>query len=92
MYVYRPGAKLFYQATGAGEPDVVLCPPSQPAMYSRMWKYQVPYLSRYFRVVTLDPRGNGRTSGPSAYDDDVVRCHGMICLDAAVVGETAQDT
>ena len=71
MYVYRPGAKLFYQATGVGDRDVVLCPPCQPVMYSRMWKYQVPYLARYFRVVTLDPRGNGRSDRtPTGYDFD----------------------
>ena len=86
MYVYRPGAKLFYQATGAGEPDVVLCPPSQPAMYSRMWKYQVPYLSRYFRVVTLDPRGNGRSDRPPTGYDFATRYDDL----EAVVAEAAR--
>jgi pimeloyl-ACP methyl ester carboxylesterase len=71
MYVYRPDAKIFYQATGGGSRDIVLCSQCQPVSYSRMWKYQIPYLSRYFRVVTFDQRGNGRSDRPvSGYDLD----------------------
>ncbi|MGH7279104.1 MAG: alpha/beta fold hydrolase, partial [Candidatus Rokuibacteriota bacterium] len=69
MYVDRPGAKIHYQVTGSGARDVFLCPPCQPVVYSRMWKYQIPYLSRYFRVATMDPRGNGRSDRPrTGYD------------------------
>ena len=69
MYVYRPDAKIFYQVTGTGGHDVFLCPPAQPTVHSRMWKNQVPYLSRYFRVATMDMRGNGRSDRPaSGYD------------------------
>ncbi|HXH82610.1 MAG TPA: alpha/beta fold hydrolase [Candidatus Tectomicrobia bacterium] len=68
MYVYRPDARLFYQATGAGR-DVFLLPMCQPAAYGRLWKYQVPYLSRYARVVVMDQRGNGRSDRtPTGYD------------------------
>ena len=71
MYVYRPDARIFYQVTGGGPRDLVLVPPCQVVTYSRMWKHQVPYLSRYFRVITMDPRGNGRSDRPpTGYDLD----------------------
>jgi pimeloyl-ACP methyl ester carboxylesterase len=69
MYVTRPGAKIFYQVTGTAERDLFLCPPCYPLVYGRVWKYQIPYLSRYFRVITKDFRGNGRSDRPLAgYD------------------------
>jgi pimeloyl-ACP methyl ester carboxylesterase len=69
MYVERPGARIFYQVTGSGTRDLFFHGPSQPAMYSRMWKAQVPYLSRHFRVVAIDARGNGRSDRPlTGYD------------------------
>lgn len=86
MYVCRPGAKLFYQVSGTGERDVVLCGPAQPVIYSRMWKYQVPYLSRYFRVTAVDPRGNGRSDRPrTGYDFDTR--YGDFC---AIVADAVQ--
>ena len=71
MYVSRDGVKLFYQATGSGSRDVFLLPQCQPATYSRQFKHQIPYLARYFRVITMDPRGNGRSDRPATrYDLD----------------------
>jgi len=78
VYVHRPDARIFYQVTGNGTRDLFLLPQCQVVTYSRMWKHQIPYLSRYFRVITMDPRGNGRSDRPpTGYDlrtryDDLV--------------------
>src|SRR3984893_9271010 len=71
MYVHRPDASIFYHVTGSGARDLLLLPQCQVVTYSRMWKHQIPYLSRYFRVITMDPRGNGRSDRPpTGYDLD----------------------
>ena len=41
----------------------MLLPPC-PISHSRIWKAQVHYLARHFRVVTYDGRGNGRSGHP----------------------------
>ena len=46
--------------------------PTDPLVHSRAWKAQMPYLARTSRVVTIDPRGNGRSYRPessAAYAD-----------------------
>ena len=84
MYATNAGVRLFWQATGDG-PDLFLCPQCQPVTYSRMWKEQIPYLSRYFRVVTMDPRGNGRSDRPATgYDFDTRYGDLLAVLDEAV--------
>ena len=62
-FVERDGTRLGYEVFGDGTPTVVLVP-TWSLIHSRSWKMQVPYLSRYFRVVTYDPRGNGRSGRP----------------------------
>ncbi len=42
--------------------------PTWTAVHSRMWKMQVPYLSRHTKVVTFDGRGNGRSDRPEGAD------------------------
>jgi pimeloyl-ACP methyl ester carboxylesterase/predicted glycosyltransferase len=83
MYVSRPDARIFYQVTGSGQRDVILVPPCYPIVYARTWKMQVPYLSRLFRVVTMDFRGNGRSDRPSSgYDFDTLYGDLAAVLDA----------
>jgi pimeloyl-ACP methyl ester carboxylesterase/predicted glycosyltransferase len=70
-HVVRDGVRVAYESFGDAETAVVFVP-GDLIVHSRMWKAQVPYLSRHFRVVTIDPRGNGlsdRPLDPAAYDD-----------------------
>ena len=62
-FVDRGGVKIGYEVFGEGEPAVVFAPVN-PIVHSHAWKAQVPYLARRFRVITIDPRGNGRSDRP----------------------------
>jgi len=85
MYAHQDGVKIFYQTTGSKGPELFFHPPCQPVSYSRLWKLQVPYLSRYFRVTVIDPRGNGRSDRPPAgYDLDTRYRDLLAVLEAAV--------
>jgi pimeloyl-ACP methyl ester carboxylesterase len=64
-FVERGGVKVGYEVFGEGEPAVVFAP-INPIVHSRAWKAQVPYLARRFKVITIDPRGNGRSDRPQA--------------------------
>jgi pimeloyl-ACP methyl ester carboxylesterase/predicted glycosyltransferase len=71
MFVTSCGTRIFYDVQGAGERDLVLLPPCYPVVHSRVWKAQIPYLSRHFRVLTMDFRGNGQSERPlTGYDFD----------------------
>jgi pimeloyl-ACP methyl ester carboxylesterase/predicted glycosyltransferase len=61
--VDRDGVGIAYETYGAGEPTILLMP-TWTLVHSRVWKAQIPYLARHARVVTFDPRGNGRSDRP----------------------------
>ena len=62
------GVAIAWELFGDGDDTVLLLAPWAIG-YSRVWKQQVPYLSRHFRVVTFDPRGNGRSGRPGSSSD-----------------------
>ena len=84
--------RIAYEAFGTGDPTLVFLP-STPIIHSRQWKGQVPYLSRRFRVVTFDGRGNGlseRPTDPEAYGEasmvgDIERVMDATGTEAAVL-------
>ncbi len=62
-YVERDGVRVFYEVYGDA-PTTLLLFPTSPISHSRLWKAQIPYLSRHFRVIAFDPRGNGKSDQP----------------------------
>jgi pimeloyl-ACP methyl ester carboxylesterase/predicted glycosyltransferase len=69
-YLDRDGVRVWYESYGAGERAILLLP-TWEVVHSRSWRAQIPYLARHARVITFDPRGNGRTDRPAdvrAYD------------------------
>jgi pimeloyl-ACP methyl ester carboxylesterase/predicted glycosyltransferase len=70
-YVERDGVRVFWEQYGDGEPAILFLP-TWSIVHSRAWKAQIPYFARYTRVLTFDPRGNGRSDRPlepAAYDE-----------------------
>lgn len=91
-FVDRDGVRVHWEAYGEGEPTLLLAP-SWTIVTSRIWKLQIPYFSRRHRVITFDPRGNGRSDRPAtaaAYDErefgaDVVAVLDAVGVERAVV-------
>ncbi len=89
-YVDRDGVKLHYEVFGDGG-TTIMFPPVDTIVHSRIWKGQVPYLSRHFRVITVDPRGNGKSDRPldaASYDDATNIADAIAVLDELGVEKT----
>ena len=83
-FVERGGVKIFYEVYGDGKATILLLP-TWSIMHSRGWKMQIPYLARHYRVITFDPRGNGRSDRPigaNAYDEREFAADAVAVLDA----------
>jgi pimeloyl-ACP methyl ester carboxylesterase len=63
-FVERDGVRIAYEVYGEGDPTILFVPTWQ-IVHSRLWKAQIPYFARHGRVVTFDPRGNGKSDRPS---------------------------
>jgi pimeloyl-ACP methyl ester carboxylesterase/predicted glycosyltransferase len=62
-FAEREGIKIHFEVFGDGPQTILLLPPWS-ITHSRIWKLQVPYLARHFRVVTYDAPGNGKSDRP----------------------------
>ena len=83
-YVVNEGVRIHYEVHGTREPTILLLP-TWAIVDSRHWKMQVPFLARSHRVITFDPRGNGRSDRPrdaAAYDEAAFAADIRAVLDA----------
>src|SRR5215469_8078622 len=84
-YAVNSGVRIHYEVHGTGQPAILLLP-TWAIVDSRHWKMQVPFLARGYRVITFDPRGNGRSDrprNPAAYADAMFASDAAAVLDAA---------
>ncbi len=87
-YAVSDGMRLHYEVFGEGPRTIVLMP-AYPISHSRLWKAQVHYLARHFRVVTYDGRGNGLADFPDPAGKWSNKFYARDCL--AVMDATRTD-
>lgn len=66
--VDRDGIGIHYEVYGEGEHTIVFVP-TWAIIHSRSWKAQIPYFAEHFKVITFDPRGNGKSDRPERVED-----------------------
>ena len=59
----RDGVEISYAVYGDG-PTTLLLMPTWTIVHSRIWKGQLGYLARHYRVVVFDQLGSGRSDKP----------------------------
>jgi len=82
--VERGGVDIAYEVYENDGPTILLVP-TATILHSRQWKTQIPYLSRHFRVISYDGRGNGRSGAPdtvAAYLDAEFHADILAVMDA----------
>jgi pimeloyl-ACP methyl ester carboxylesterase/predicted glycosyltransferase len=83
-YVERASVRIWYEVYGDGTSTLMLLP-CWSIVHSRVWKSQIPYLARHYRVITFDGRGNGRSDRPqgaAAYRAEEYVADAIAVLDA----------
>jgi pimeloyl-ACP methyl ester carboxylesterase len=83
-FIERDGVQVYWERLGDGDRTILFLP-CWSIVHSRSWKFQLPYFSRHFRVLTFDPRGNGRSGRPAdaaAYAETEFAADALAVLDA----------
>ena len=83
-FVERDGVRVAYEVYGLAGPTILFVP-TWHIVQSRLWKAQIPYFARHGRVVTFDPRGNGKSDRPAsteAYDEREMAADIVAVMDA----------
>jgi pimeloyl-ACP methyl ester carboxylesterase len=83
-HVDRDGVRVYWESYGEGEPPILFLP-TWSIVHSRCWKAQLPDFARRSRVLTFDPRGNGRSDRPTgdkAYAEEEFMRDALAVLDA----------
>lgn len=62
------GERIYTRSEGEGSPIILI---HGWTLDHRMWKHQVPMLSRAHRIITYDRRGFGKSSGVSTLEADI---------------------
>jgi pimeloyl-ACP methyl ester carboxylesterase/predicted glycosyltransferase len=86
-FIERDGVRVFWESYGQGE-QTILFLPTWSIVHSRVWKAQIAYFARHFRVICFDPRGNGRSDRPkkpSAYAESELAQDAIDVMDACGV-------
>ncbi|WP_327003413.1 alpha/beta fold hydrolase [Dactylosporangium sp. NBC_01737] len=87
-FIEHDGVKIHFEVHGDGGPTILLMP-TWTLVHKRIWKMQLPYLARHFRVVTYDGPGNGRSDRPltpPAYGQAAQVAYALAVLDATGTG------
>src|SRR5512138_1889558 len=83
-FVERDGVRVHWEACGQGDPAILFLP-TWSIVHSRCWKAQIPDFARRSRVLTFDPRGNGKSDRPTAdeaYTEEEFMRDAVAVLDA----------
>ena len=86
-FIERDGVRVAWESYGSGE-QTILFLPTWTLVHSRVWKAQIPYFARHFRVICFDPRGNGlsdRPTDPGAYNESEFAQDALDVMDACGV-------
>ena len=83
-FIERDGVRVYFETYGSG-PATILMLPTWSVLDSSHGRFQLADLSRHYRVVTFDPRGNGRSDRPdgrAAYAGTEFAADALAVLDA----------